>query len=515
MSVTNQSLHRDLKANQGFLILIFKLRNTVINMNFNTLSIARLSLTLLIAGTLFAALPARAQEKKTWSLEDCINHARQNNLNVRKQMLNIRIAQADLLSSKASLLPSINGSANHVYNWGQTIDMYTNQFATERVQSNNFYIQGSVTIFDGFQKMNQIRNNQLNLQVSKLNVEKTMNDISLNVVTFYLQTLFYIELEKTTKEQWEVTKQQVEKIRRMVEAGTMAQGELFNTESQAATEELAWIEARNNLGISYLTLSQLLDLNNMPDFTIEIPEISRINLTENVPGPKEVYDYAIENQPDIKASKLNLAIANRSLSIARGQHSPTLSLGGSWGTGYSGAAKEGFNPKDVLVPIGETAIGKETVLGYGTSYEYRTKSFSDQIRANENKSLGLYLNVPILNGLLTRTAISKAKINVENANLDLEIQSNNLNKLIQQAHADALAALQKFTASQKKLTAANESFHYAEKKFNVGMLTSIEYNENKKNLSKAESDLLQARFDYIFKTKILDFYLGKELTLKN
>lgn len=450
-------------------------------MNFNTLLSFRSTLMVLMMVPVIGM--SQGLEPKAWSLEQCINYARDNNLNVRKQLLNVKIADASLLQSKAALLPNLNGSANHVYNWGQTIDMYTNQFATERVQSNNFYIQSQVTLFNGFQKLNQIRYNQLNLMVNKLSVEKTINDISLNVVTFYLQTLFYIELEKTSKQQWEVTKQQVEKIRKMVDAGTMAQGELFNIESQAATEELAWIEARNNLSISYLTLSQLLDLNNQPDFSIEIPDISRIGLSENIPAPKEVFDYAAENQPDVKGYKVNLEMAMRSLKIAKGGYSPSLTLGGSWGTGYSGAVK--------------------------------TKSFSDQIRTNENKSLGLYLNIPIFNGLSTYTAIAKARVAVENASLDLELSRNNLNKVIQQAHADALAALQKFNASEKKLRAAEESFHYAEKKFNVGMLTSLEYNENKKNLSKAESDLLQARFDYIFKTKILDFYLGKELTLKN
>lgn len=483
-------------------------------MNFNTLLSFRSTLMVLMMVPVIGM--SQGLEPKAWSLEQCINYARDNNLNVRKQLLNVKIADASLLQSKAALLPNLNGSANHVYNWGQTIDMYTNQFATERVQSNNFYIQSQVTLFNGFQKLNQIRYNQLNLMVNKLSVEKTINDISLNVVTFYLQTLFYIELEKTSKQQWEVTKQQVEKIRKMVEAGTMAQGELFNIESQAATEELAWIEARNNLSISYLTLSQLLDLNNQPDFSIEIPDISRIGLSDNIPAPKEVFDYAAENQPDVKGYKINLEMAMRSLKIAKGGYSPSLTLGGSWGTGYSGAAKEGVNKMDILYPIGITQNTGETVLGYGQTYEsYRTKSFSNQIRDNENKSLGLYLSIPIFNGLSTHTAIAKARVAVENASLDLELSRNNLNKVIQQAHADALAALQKFNASEKKLRAAEESFHYAEKKFNVGMLTSLEYNENKKNLSKAESDLLQARFDYIFKTKILDFYLGKELTLKN
>ncbi|MDO9510683.1 MAG: TolC family protein [Bacteroidales bacterium] len=459
-------------------------------------------------------LPAQNQ---AWSLERCILHARENNLTVKKQFLNVQLAKTDNQQNKYGLLPSLNASASHVYNWGQTIDMYTNQFATERVQSNNFYLSTSVVLFNGFQKLNGIRQSQIDLQMSQLDVERTINDISLNVTTFYLQVLFYKELVKVGENQLDISRQQAERTAKLVNAGTLAQGELLNMEAQVASDELTLIESRNNYDISLLTLSQLLDLNNEPGFVIETPELGILADKINASGPSDIYAFAVKNQPEILSSELRVRSSEKSLDIAKGAFSPTLSLNGSIGTGYSGASRQ-INP-DIpssvyMYPTGITQISQDTVLGYGLKNEYRTKPFWDQITDNENKSLGFYLSIPIFNGMRTRTNISRSKISLENARLDLQIAKNNLNKVIQQSHFDALASLKRYQAAQKKVSAQQESFHYAEQKYNVGLMTSVEYNQNKKDLAKAASDLLQAKYDFLFKTKILDFYQGKPLTLK-
>jgi outer membrane protein len=441
-------------------------------------------------------LKAQSASQAPWSLKQCIDYARENNLTVKKQFLQVQLSREDLKQSKASFLPSINGSATHVYNWGQTIDQYTNQFATERVRSNNFNLSADMDLFSGFQKLNRLRMMQTNLKISQLQVEKTVNDISLNVATYYLQVLFYIELKKTTEAQLAVTKEQVERTRKMVNAGSVAQGELFNIEAQAATEEQAVAEANNNLNISYLTLAQLLDVNDDPNFSITIPDLSTFDINQPLPDPMQVYQLALGNQPEVKASELGVISADQSLKSTRGSAYPTISLSASWGTGYSGAAKR-----------------IDTIPGSSSYGTFKTIPFSDQLTQNENKSAGLFLRVPIFNGYQSRTAIQKAKIGLESARIDLEITKNNLLKVVQQAYADALAAQSKYGAANKKVNASRESFHYAEQKIAVGMMTSYEYNESKKNLVKAESDLLQARFDFIFKMKVLDFYMGRELTI--
>ena len=167
-----------------------------------------------------------------------------------------------------------------------------------------------------------------------------------------------------------------------------------------------------------------------------------------------------------------------------------------------------------MYPIGITQTGFDTVLSYGRQYEYRTKSFSDQLSDNQNKSLGLSLYIPIFNGLRSRANVNRAKIAIENANYDLQLAKNNLKKIIQQAAADANAALKKYQSAEKKVEAQSESYHYAEQKYAVGLLTAVEYNQNKDDLLKAKSELVQAKYDFVFKSKILDFYMDKPLTIK-
>lgn len=459
-----------------------------------------------------------AQDKKLWSLEDCINYARTQNINVKKQLLAIEQYKITLNQSKMDLLPTLNGNASHGYNWGQTVDPYTNEFATERVQSNNFYLSTQATLFNGFQKLNTIRQNQINLKMSQADIEKLMNDISLNVTTFYMQVLYYVEILKVNQNQLDITKQQRDRTKLMVEAGTLAQGELLNMDAQVAAAELLVIETQNNLDLSLLSLSQLIDRNDDPDFMIQLPDLGGISLSfDNALKAADVYNYAVRNQPDILSSELKVESSKKDLEMAKGAYSPSISLNASWATGYSGAAKEidpDKAPVDYVYPIGITQTGFDTVLSYGKQYQYRTKSFTDQLSDNQNKSLGLSLYIPIFNGLRSRANVNRAKIAIENANYDLQLAKNNLKKIIQQAAADANAALKKYQSAEKKVEAQSESYHYAEQKYAVGLLTAVEYNQNKDDLLKAKSELVQAKYDFVFKSKILDFYMDKPLTIK-
>lgn len=462
------------------------------------------------------SLSAGAQQ--VWTLEQCVNHALTNNLQVKQQMLLVESAKADLLQSKVDLLPGITGNASHAYNYGQTIDRYTNQFATSRVQSNNFYLQGGVTLFNGFQKLNTIKQNQLNLMASQQDADKFMNDISINIATFYLQVLFYKELVQIRTKQLDITRQQVERMKKLVTAGTMAQGDAYTIEAQYAVEESSLIEAENNLEISFLTLTQLLDLPSTDGFDIEVPALTIEGEPSLVGTPDQIFTYAQGHMPEIKAAEYRLQSSEKQLARAKGSYYPSLALSGSWGTGYSGASQ-----------IEDQAIaGEPRLIGYAVNpdiadydvyintvnYTYTTKPWGDQIKDNNNQSIGLYLTIPILNGWQSRTMVSKAKISLESTRLDLELQNLQLRKTIQQAWADARASLKQSHAAEKKVNATRESFRYAEQKFDVGIMNSVDYNNAKKDLSNAESEQLQSKFDFIFKTTVLDFYMGKPLSLK-
>lgn len=450
------------------------------------------------------------------SLEDCITYALDHNIDIKKQLLMVDDQRQSLLQTKLGMIPSLNAGATHGYNWGMTVDRYTNSFATTRVQSNNFYLSSSVPLFQGLQQVNSIKQNQFNLMASQYDLDLLMDDISIAVAGYYLDILYNQELLEVSKAQLDVTFQQVRRMEKMLNAGTIAKGDLLSIEAQASTEELAVVNAENNLAIAYLSLQQLIDYPVSADFRIEKPELRPIQAPQITINPEDIYNVALGLRPDIKSAEMRVQSADRGVSIARGYLSPSLTLSGTWATGYSGAAQQGFDTIHSIAPIGYVENTQETVVTpYSYPGQFQVIPFNDQLDNNQNKSVGLSLQIPIYNGWQSRTAINKAKLAREQAQYNLNQTQLNLNKNIQQAYADAIAALKNFNASEKKVRAQEEAFKYAEQKFEVGLMNSVEYNEIKKELARAESDLLQAKYRYVYTTTVLRFYMGKPLTLES
>ncbi|MDT8393097.1 MAG: TolC family protein [Bacteroidales bacterium] len=456
------------------------------------------------------------QAQKMWSLQDCINYAIEHNLDIKKQVLVVETNKANLLQTKLNTLPSVNAGASMVNNWGRTIDRFTNEFATERVRSDNLYIQGSMTLFSGLQKVNMIRKNQLALDYSRFYLDNLMDDISLTVAGYYLDILFNKELLIIAREQLDVTKQQVNRMEKLVKAGTLARGDLLNIQAQAAREELQVVEAENRLEISYLSIMQLIDYPVAEDFDVLVPRLRSVEETSIDLTSDQVYSYAVLNRPEVKLAKLGVDIAQKDIALAKGQQSPTLSLSGSWGSGYSGRNVIGDQVVINNPQIGFTENGEPvySISDYTFLDNITTKPWFDQLEDNNNRTVGFYLNIPIFNGWQTRNVITRAKIAMESAEYDLQLTRNNLRKVIEQSYADALAALKRFGSATKQVEAQSEAFKYAQQKFDVGLLNSVEYNEIKKEMTLAQSELLQAKYDYIFKTTILSFYMGNSLSIE-
>jgi len=462
------------------------------------------------------ALTFSSSSQNVWTLEDCVDYALANNLDIQKQIQTVESNRASMLQSGLNMLPSLNFGASNIWNTGQTIDQYTNTFATTTVRSNNFSFNTNLSLFNGMQKFNTLKRNQIELMASRYDLDVLKNDISLAVAGYYLDILFNKEILDVTERQLAITTEQVERVRKMVEAGAAAQGDLLNIQAQASTEELNTVDARNRLNISYLSLQQLIDLTISSDFDIEKPLLKEVAPPKELITAETIYAHALSTRPEIKSAELRIESANKSLAIARGGQSPSLTFGGSYATGYSGAAKsvDGSIPPVIQVyPIGITQLTHDTVLGYSSTYSYKTKSFSDQWNDNDNVSLGFNLYIPIFNGWQVRTSITQAKIQRNIAELDLEQRKRTLQKTIEQAYADAVASLQKFSSASQKVQAQEESFKYTEQKFDVGMVTSYDYNNSKKELTSAQSELLQAKYDFIFKTTILDFYVGNPIRI--
>ena len=454
--------------------------------------------------------------QKMWTLEDCINYAFDNNLDIKKQVLNVELNKAQLLQSELIMLPSINANGTNIWNYGMTVDRYTNQFATTTVRSNNFNLSANMTLFNGLTLVNSYVQNKINLLASNYDLDVIKNNISLSVAGYYLDILFNTELLDVARNQLSTTSDQINRIRKMVDAGSSAKGDLLNIQAQSAAEELTVVDAENRLNISLISLQQLIDLPVSKDFVIEKPQLKSVEAPKEVLTPEQIFTYSLDVRPEIKSADLRVQSAEKTLAIARGRVTPSLSFGGTWATGYSSAISQivpGSAGDTTFAPIGFTDPSHEIVYAPSVEYPTQITSFSDQLKQNENKSIGFNLSIPIYNGWQGRTAIKQAKILKSQAELDLEIQKRNLRKSIEQSYADAVAALKKYKASEEKVAAQEESFKYTQQKFDVGMLTSFDFNTAKKDLTKAQSDLLQAKYDFIFKTTILDFYMGKPISI--
>ncbi|MFW6020449.1 MAG: TolC family protein [Bacteroidales bacterium] len=453
------------------------------------------------------------QEENIWTLDRCLNYAEENNLNIKLQKLNVDRNEALLKQQKAGMAPDLSAYAQHDYNWGRTVDRFTNDFANTRILSQNFYISSGVTLFNGFRMLNQLKERQLALEATRKDVQKIVDDIRLSVVTAYLQVIFNKELVEVNKNQLELTQQQVEQTEKQVKAGALAKGALLNVKSQLAQEELNLVNAQNQLDIAILELKQTLELPENVPFEVRVPEIHLPEDVQITKSPEQVYQYAKDNRPGIQGAAVNVNSKEKSLSAARGAAYPNLQLQASYGTGYSGASKEytdlsitGFSPNGNITQSGDTVLSPDLV------YDDRVIPFKDQIDNNSNYSLGVSLSVPIFNGLQRRTQIQTSKIAVEQAKIQLKQEKNAVRKTIEQSHADAKAALNQYHAAQQSKQAALLSFRDARKKFDVGVINAYEFNDAKNKLSQAESDLLQAKFEYLFRKKVLDFYLDKPLT---
>ncbi len=445
-------------------------------------------ITLLGLALLLSQLTLLSQPR-AWTLEECISYALQNNIRIKQQEIMAEYRSAALEQSKLNLLPTLNGSASHNYAFGRALDETTYEFTeNEKVQSNNFYVGSSVTLYRGLVNYNTIRKNRYEVLAGEQDLAQFRDDISLNVALAYLQILLNRELVSATGAQVELTRQQIDRTRKMVDAGSLARGNLLEIEAQAAREELQLVNMRNQLTLSLLNLAQMLELQNSDDFDIAVPVITVRD--EVVSGsPATIFAIAEKTRPEILSAEYKLRSAEFDLAIARGNRAPRLSLGTSASTGYSDKR---------LKPI--------------TRAPY---PFSEQIHDNLNYGVGFTLNIPVFNGWQVNTGIRNSKLGIENSRYALENTRKQLWKNIQQAYTDAGGALKKYHASEKAVASMEEAFRHAEQRLGVGMSTAVEYNQSKTQLLNAQSEMAQAKYEYVFKTKVLDFYRGIPLTLEH
>jgi outer membrane protein len=452
-------------------------------------------------------------EQKIWTLRELIDYAVRNNLNVKRSIYGVRNGEINFLQSKMAMLPNLNASGNYGFNWGRTIDPVSNQFVEERINSINASVTSSLLLWNGFRLFYAVKQNEAELEALNQDLIRARNEVILNVITLYLNVVFNKELQKVARLQVASTREQLERTRALANAGSVPIGNVLNLEAQLATNELNLIQRENAYNLSLLQLKQALQLPareplEVADIPVDLqaePEISR--------SADEIFEMAMLSMPEIQAARLRQKSAQYALRSARGNYYPRLSLNGNMTTLYSTARKEALLEGTNIVP---------TPIGYLQSnpselvftdriipiYSFRTIDYEEQFRNNLGKGLGFNLTIPIFNGLATRSAVQRAAISRQLADISFLENENRLRQTVETAYLDAVAAAKTYQSALKQVQARDEAYRMTRQRFELGAANYVEYQVAENDLYQAQSDLVRARYDFIFRKKVLDFYQG-------
>lgn len=477
--------------------------------------------TLLILLSINSISLSLGQSSQIWDLESCLEHALQHNLLLQQSRLTLERNEVNLAQSEASRLPNLNAGVGFGSNFGYTINPFTNEFTSQSLQSLNGGINSSVTIYNFGRIAQTIAQAEVDVKSSELDYLQAEYDLMLNVTLAYLDIIRSQELVESAQIQVQSTRQQRDRTDRLVQAGSLARADLLQIEAQIATDELNLINTRNQLETSYLSLMQLLQIDPNQPFGIAAIEVDipKNDVFQN--EMQEIYEAAESNMPFIESADLQVRSAQFGERIARTGALPSITASGSVGTGWAsgrfiptGNQIVIFDTTQISASLGGSGFQEISLASSFEQPETEAYSFSQQIRDNVNASVSLNLNIPIYNRQQNSAAMQRAEIARKSAELNSLQQRQRLEQDIQQAYVAARSAYGTYTSTLKQIEALALSFQNTERQFNLGAANSIEYLLAKNNLERARNDLVQAKFSYIFRAKILDFYLGKPLSFE-
>jgi outer membrane protein len=460
-----------------------------------------------------------------WTLQRAIDYALEHNLGVRLNQLTAQGNAQVVRQSKAALLPTVNLNATQGWNYGTYVNPVTSQFQNATTRSNNFVGQAQLVLFQGFVLRNTIKRNELDYNASVADIEQARNDLSLNVASQFLQLVLAQELVRANQTRVASDQAQIERSLVLLKAGSIPESTLLDSQSQLATDELNVITAQNQADLARLALLQLMNIDpaTAQGFAIEVPAL---------PDPDQEAPYVVDlNQtfqtaastlPQIKAADLRVQSARRSIDIARGAYYPRLFVGGSLSTVFSSSQSSRIFTGDsttTFIPVVQQNGGVVTptpffaFAGRQPNFETLPARFFDQLSNNYGKAVQFSLSIPVLNGLQVRTNVQRTLINEQAAAVRAEQARLTLRQSIEQAYADARAAQLQYAAATRQVAALTLTQRNSEIRFNNGLLNGTEFNIAKNNLTFAISNQLQAKYTFIFRRKVLDFYQGKPLAL--
>ena len=435
---------------------------------------------IIITAALMLGIAAGAQaQERVWTLPQCIDHALENNLSVKQSGLNVEQKEIDLNSAENDRLPSLSGSAGQNFSFGRGLTA-DNTYANTNTTNTSFSVGAQVPVFNGFQIKHNIELSKLNLAAATADLEKAKDDIRVAVAQAYVQILYDMEILDVAKSQVEIDSLQVVRLTEMAANGKASRAEVSAQEASLAQSRVSATQAGNNLSLAVLDLTQLLELPSPEGFHIARPSVEGLE-TAMLMDPEAIYADAVQVKPAVKAEEIRLDQTLKNIDLAKSSFLPSLSLSGGLGTNYY------------------------------TSSGYPSSGFADQIKNNFSQYIGLNLSIPIFSHFSNRNQVRNARLSYSNQEIMLDNTRKTLYKEIQQAYYNAVGSQAKYRSSQVAAASAEDAFELAQAKYENGKSGITEFNEAKARYMSAESDLVQARYEYLYQSKILDFYRGRDL----
>lgn len=471
----------------------------------------------------FAQIDTLKQEKQTppsavkWTLKQCIDYALANNLNVKRGEFTVESSEVDLRQARMSRLPTVNGNASYGYSWGRGLDPVNNTFVTQEIRSSNLAAQGSLPLYNGMRIHNSIKQNQRGYAASEQDLAKAKNDVILNVANLFINVVFNKELVENAKFQLASSQQQLDRTRRQVAAGALPKLEELNLDAQVAGNEVTLVQQENALALSILQLKQALLIPASDPLDVEVPALDpEVLVVEQTRD--EIYDLARQTMPEIKSATYKIASAEYAVKAARGNLLPRLSLAGSINTNYSSNNEAEFYPdggttfsERPVAYLGNTNTASPVYTQSFTGTYRNTNTIGIQFKDNVYRTLGLQLTIPIFNGYTARASVQRSVIQRNQAQInEIEI-SNTLRQTVERAYNDAVASSKTYNSSLRQVQAREEAFRMMNQRYAAGSANSFEFQVSQNNLYQAQTDLARAKYDFIFKKKVLDFYQGKTI----
>ena len=431
--------------------------------------------------TLFIATTLGLQAQKVWTLDECINYALEHNLDLQKNQLARQQAEYQWKASKNAWLPTLNANAGEYLGFGQS-PSYTGVYVSDNSSSTSFGASLSLPLFQGLNLYNTAKADALNLQATAMDQKAAQLNLKLNVMAYYMQVLYSKEQVEIARRQMELSAEQLQKTQQLFESGRIAEADVYESRAQLATDQANLTQMETDLSLNLLTLTQALEIENSEGFEVSDPETFFAGQNEGFDTPQTTITLALQNQPAMEAARLRLQKSHYDLKATKSAWYPTL----DFYAGYSNGLYNYF------------------------SDNYPNTPFDEQLKRNSRAQMGLSLNIPIFNGMKTKYRVKMTELSIDEQQLDLENTEKSLRKEIQQAYGNAKAAKQKMEAMENSLDASRVAYEYAQAGFEMGKKTLLELNESKTRFHKAESDLLQARYEYLYRCKIIEFYRNVE-----